>query len=113
MSSDAPSAELPPAPAPTPATAGSAPAAGSQAVIALILGILGLASCQVLGPIAWYLGHQELQAIRASGRGSAQDEGMALAGKILGIIATVALAMVLAVGLVWILIAALVVLGTL
>ena len=62
--------------------------ASSQAITALILGILGLIMCQLLGPFAWYLGGQELRAIRER-RAPAAGESLASIGRILGIIATV------------------------
>jgi hypothetical protein len=63
----------------------------SQAVTALVLGILGVVQCcPLLAPIAWYLGNQELRSIR-EGRSSAAGQGVAQAGMILGIIGTVLL----------------------
>ncbi|HEX9668624.1 MAG TPA: DUF4190 domain-containing protein [Thermoanaerobaculia bacterium] len=63
----------------------------SQAVTALILGILGLPTCCWLpAPLAWYLGSQELRSIR-EGRSSAAGQGFATAGVIMGIIGTVLL----------------------
>jgi cellobiose-specific phosphotransferase system component IIC len=62
--------------------------ASSQAVTALILGILGILCCQLLAPIAWYLGNQELRSIK-EGRSAAAGQGFASAGKIMGIIGTV------------------------
>ena len=62
----------------------------SQAVTALVLGILGIVCCGLLAPIAWYLGNQELQAIR-QGRAAASGEGLAKAAQILGIIGTILL----------------------
>jgi hypothetical protein len=39
----------------------------SQAITALILSLLGFATCcHLLSPIAWYLGRQEQKAIRMS-----------------------------------------------
>ena len=69
----------------------------SQATTALVLGILGLVICQVLGPFAWSIGNKELQAIDA-GRRPPENRGTANAGKILGIVSTV----LLAVGIVFI-----------
>jgi hypothetical protein len=63
----------------------------SQATTALVLGILGLVLCQVLGPFAWSMGNKELQAIDA-GRRNPENRGTANAGRILGIVATVFLA---------------------
>lgn len=62
----------------------------SQATTALVLGILGLVCCGVLAPFAWYIGQQELKNI-AAGRVPADNEGMARAGQILGIIGSVIL----------------------
>lgn len=62
----------------------------SQAVLALVLGILGLLICQVLGPFAWIIGNSELRAI-AEGRRPPNDRGLAQAGRVLGIIGTVLL----------------------
>ncbi|HKV09205.1 MAG TPA: DUF4190 domain-containing protein [Thermoanaerobaculia bacterium] len=76
----------PPSPPPPPAP----PASSSQAVTALVLGILGVVCCGLLAPIAWYLGNQELQAIR-QGRAPASGEGLAKAAQILGIIGTILL----------------------
>ncbi|MFQ5928650.1 MAG: DUF4190 domain-containing protein [Acidobacteriota bacterium] len=63
-----------------------------RATAALVLGILGIVCCQLLGPIAWYIGDQELKDIRR-GASPAKDEGVAKAGMILGIISTVLLAL--------------------
>ncbi len=73
--------------------AATSPAASGRATTALVLGILGLLCCQFLGPVAWVLGNQELKAIRA-GSSPASGEGVAKAGKILGIIGTVLLGLV-------------------
>jgi hypothetical protein len=63
----------------------------SQATTVLVLGILGLVVCQVLGPFAWVMGNNELAAIDA-GRRPPENRGTANAGRILGIISTVFLA---------------------
>ena len=60
----------------------------SQATTILVLGILSLVVCQILGPIAWVMGNNELTGIDA-GRRPPQNRGTAQAGRILGIIATV------------------------
>jgi hypothetical protein len=65
-----------------------AQSASSQAITALVLGILSIVCCQIAGPIAWYIGNQELKAIQA-GASPAAGESLAKAGKILGIIGTV------------------------
>ena len=77
-------------PLPTPPPPTAPPASSSQAVTALVLGILGIVCCGFLAPIAWYLGNQELRAIR-EGRAPATGEGLAKAAQILGIIGTVLL----------------------
>lgn len=59
----------------------------SQATIILVLGILGLVICGLLGPVAWVMGNNEVQAIDA-GRRPPENRQMANIGRILGIIAT-------------------------
>lgn len=63
----------------------------SQATTVLVLGIIGLVLCQILGPFAWVMGNKELEAIDA-GRRAPENRGTANAGRILGIISTVLLA---------------------
>lgn len=70
----------------------------SQATTVLVLGILGLVICQVLGPFAWVMGNRELEAID-SGRRPPENRGTANAGRILGIISTVLLAIGILIGL--------------
>ncbi len=62
----------------------------NRATTALILGIVGIVCCQLCGPFAWWMGKQELEAVRA-GVSPAANEGMAKAGMILGIVGTVLL----------------------
>ncbi len=62
----------------------------SQATTVLVLGILGVVLCQILGPVAWIMGNNELQAIDA-GRRPPENRGTANAGRILGIIGSVLL----------------------
>ena len=38
-----------------------------HAVLALVLGIIGVAACSVCGPFAWYYGRQAEDAVDASG----------------------------------------------
>ena len=76
-----------PPPPPASPVSGSA---SNQAITALVLGILGVVCCSFAAPVAWYLGLNEGRAIR-EGRAPAAGEGMATAGKILGIIGTVIL----------------------
>ncbi len=61
--------------------------ASSQAIWALVVGIMGLLMCQPLCPIAWWLGATELRNIRA-GLSPPSGQGLAMAGMILGIIGT-------------------------
>ncbi|HEU4895706.1 MAG TPA: DUF4190 domain-containing protein [Acidimicrobiia bacterium] len=73
-----------------PSESGAYPEA-SQATTILVLGIIGLVFCQILGPFAWVMGNKELEAIDA-GRRAPENRGTANAGRILGIISTVLLA---------------------
>jgi uncharacterized Tic20 family protein len=61
-----------------------------RATTALALGILGLALCQVLGPVAWWVGKRTVDEIDASG-GRYGGRGAAQVGYVLGIVATVLL----------------------
>jgi hypothetical protein len=61
--------------------------ASSQAIAALILAILGLVTCQLLSPFAWYLGRQEARAIR-EGRAPAAGLSLANVSVILGMVGT-------------------------
>jgi hypothetical protein len=73
------------------------PSPSSQAITALVVGLLGFVMCCfVLSPIAWYLGSQEIRAIR-EGRAPASGEVLAKVAVILGIVGTLALVA----GLVW------------
>jgi hypothetical protein len=60
----------------------------SNATTILVLGILSLVVCAVMGPIAWWMGKTELNAIDA-GLVSQQDRGTVNAGYICGIIGSV------------------------
>jgi hypothetical protein len=74
-----------------PTTGQSAQSASSQAITALVLGILSLLCCPFVGPIAWWLGNQERKAIR-EGRAPAAGDTLALVAVILGILGTIYLA---------------------
>ncbi len=67
-----------------------APPTDSQATLALVLGILSVVCCQVLGPVALFIGNASRQRIQASG-GTVGGGGLATAGFVLGIIGTVLL----------------------
>lgn len=71
-----------------PAQPGGTYPEASQATLALILGIVGLLLFQPLGPFAWWLGGKEKKAIDA-GRRDPANRGQAVAGWVLGIIATI------------------------
>jgi hypothetical protein len=64
----------------------------SQATTALVLGILSIVVCQILGPFAWQIANKEMAAIDA-GRRPPENRSNANAGRILGIIGTVLLAL--------------------
>ena len=58
-----------------------------QSTTALVLGVIGLAACQLVAPIAWAIGNKAVKEIDASG-GAYGGRGEANAGKILGIVGT-------------------------
>ncbi len=72
----------------TVANPGQQQSASTQAITSLVLGILGIFCCGLLAPVAWYLGSQEVKAIR-EGRAPLAGEGLAKAGMIMGIIGTI------------------------
>jgi uncharacterized membrane protein YjgN (DUF898 family) len=57
----------------------------SRGTTVLVLGILGLAVCQILGPIAWIMGNSLQRDALAGGY---PMPGNARAGRILGMIST-------------------------
>jgi multisubunit Na+/H+ antiporter MnhB subunit len=77
--------QYPPTPPPY-----NAPRDHPQTTTILILGILGLAVCQVLGPFAWSMGNKALREIDAS-NGQLGGRDTTNVGRILGIVATVIL----------------------
>lgn len=52
-------------------------------VTVFVLGLLGLLLCPILAPVAWIMGNSYMAKCRAM---SAEPEGLAVAGRILGII---------------------------
>ena len=68
------------------------PANHPGAVLALILGIVGVTVCYIGGPFAFVIANKALKEIDASG-GTIGGRGMVQAGKILGIIGIVLLAL--------------------
>ncbi len=85
--------DVPQSPTPPPSQ-GPYPEQG-QAVTALVLGILSILICQLLGPVAWKLGSDELRGI-AEGRRPPEGLSMAQAGRITGIIGTCLLGLAVA-----------------
>ena len=61
-----------------------------RALLAMILGILGLVVCGPIAPFAWWVGKKAVDEIDASG-GQLGGRGMAKAGYIMGIIGTILL----------------------
>ncbi len=83
----------------------------SQATTALVLGILGIVICGLLAPFAWYIGNKEVQAID-EGLRPPENRGTANAGKILGIIGTVLLAIGVIIGVIFLLFAVVAAVGS-
>jgi hypothetical protein len=72
----------------------------SNATLALVLGLVGLAcGILVVSPIAWWKGNQALAEIDAA-PGVYNNRGMALGGQITGIIGTVLLGLLILLGIV-------------
>ena len=69
-----------------------------QAMLVLILGVLGLALCPLVGPIAWVMGNRVVAEIDASG-GRIGGRSTANAGRICGIIGTALFALYLVAGI--------------
>lgn len=64
-----------------------------QGTVVLVLGILSVTVLQLLGPVAWILGHRALREINSSGQVYA-NRSTVQAGMVLGIIGTVMCVMV-------------------
>lgn len=62
----------------------------SRGTTVLVLGILSIMICNILGPIAWSMGGEELRRI-AAGEAPPQGHQGAFAGRICGMVATVLL----------------------
>jgi len=83
----------PPAPGPFPPTGGPY-GEQSQAATVLVLGILSIVLCQLLGPVAWKLGSDEIRAI-TEGRRPPDGLGLAQAGRVCGIVGSCLLGLAL------------------
>ena len=55
------------------------------AVIVFVMGLLGLLLCPILAPVAWIMGNSYMAKCQAM---AVEPEGLAVAGRILGIIGT-------------------------
>jgi hypothetical protein len=69
-----------------------------EAITVLVLGIVGLAVCGVVGPVAWVMGNRVVREIDASG-GALGGRSEAQVGRVLGIVSTAFLLLALVVGL--------------
>jgi hypothetical protein len=67
-----------------------------RGTLILVLGILGLVICPILGIIAWVMGSGDLKQMQA-GRMDPEGRGLTQAGKILGIVSVV----FMAIGILW------------
>ncbi len=91
-------------------TTGTGGGEKGNATLILVLGIVGLLCCNLLGPVVWYMGKQEMEGI-AAGRITPANEGTAKAGMILGIICTALLVVGCVIGLLWLIFGGMAVLG--
>ena len=80
------------------------PASHPQATTVLVLGIVGLAACQLAAPFAWVMGNRVVAEIDASG-GAVGGRDAANAGRICGIVGTALLAVGAVFGVLWLLLA--------
>jgi hypothetical protein len=76
---------------------GFAPPDHQQALMVLILGILGFAVCLGISPFAWVMGNRVVAEIDAS-NGQLGGRSMANAGRICGIVGTAIIGLVLLAG---------------
>jgi len=72
---------------------GYAPQEHPQATTAMVLGILGLATCTALSPFAWRIGKRAVSEIDAS-NGQLGGRGPAQAGYVMGLVGTILLGLV-------------------
>lgn len=59
----------------------------SQSQTVLIVGLVSIVFCQLLGPVAWYMGNEEVKAID-EGRRSPEQRQLADIGRIIGMVMT-------------------------
>ncbi len=71
-----------------------------RGVLILVLGILGIVTCTVIGPIAWVMANRDLEEID-TGRMDPEGRDMTNIGRILGIVGTCLLGAQLLFGLAW------------
>ena len=64
--------------------------AAPDGTMVFVVGLLSLILCHILGPVAWIMGNSYEQRCRAMG---VAPEGMAQAGKVMGIIGTILIAL--------------------
>jgi DNA-directed RNA polymerase subunit RPC12/RpoP len=64
---------------------------------AFVVGLIGITVCSLLGPVAWYMGHDVRQKAVRAGR---EPPGLATAGWILGIVTTILLGLAAVAGIV-------------
>lgn len=81
-----------------PAYGGFGPPDHPQAMLVLILGIVGLVVCGLVAPFAWVMGNRVVNEIDAS-NGQVGGRSTANAGRICGIIGTALIALGLLVGI--------------
>jgi hypothetical protein len=78
----------PPGPYGVPYGQGAPAPSDSRDTTIMVLGILGLIFCQLLAPVAWYMGKKRIDEVRAAGQ---REPGTLKAGYICGIIGSIAL----------------------
>ncbi len=67
-----------------------------RGALILVLGIVSIVLCQILGPVAWVMGNNDLRDMQA-GAMDPKGQGITQAGKICGVIGTIMLVL----GILW------------
>jgi hypothetical protein len=75
-----------------------------RGTMVLVLGILGIVLCQILGIVAWVMGKNDLKAMDA-GQMDPEGRGMTQAGKILGLVSMILLAIGIVISIIWVIFA--------